>query len=474
MFTIRFRLSLAFVMVALLAGAVTAGAILWAMRAHFSGYRAGQSDRRVAEVQEFLAAYWTGKGSWEGVSTVLLPAHGGMMQGMPHMMAHGTDPTMSGMMALMELGATRVRLVGVDGRTVVDTAASVGAAVPPAEQAQGFPISAGGQTVGTLLIDRPAVPPLTELDIAFTRGVTASAMAGGVGVALAAGVLGFWTARKITRPLSQLSGAAKQLAGRDMGARVAVPGRDEVAALAEQFNRMAEQLERQETLRRTMVADVAHELRTPVAILRGQFEALQDGAVEPTPDVLLPLHDEVVRLGRLLDDLQALSLADAGQLPLRRSLVDPGDLARAVGAVFGAAAQDKGVQFASRIATELPVVNIDADRIKQVLLNLLGNALRHTQPEQSITLEAAVDGAWLVFSVRDTGEGISAEELPHVFDRFYRSEKSRSRAGGGSGLGLAIARGIAEAHGGTLTADSVLGKGSTFYLRLPVQETPSA
>jgi signal transduction histidine kinase len=467
--TIRLRLALAFITIALVAGTVTAAGILWTARDHFQGYRTQQGDRRVAEVQEFLATYYSLRGSWEGVGELLKPAHDAPMPDMATMHSNASLHTgvMSGMVALMDLGARRVRLVGPDGRTLVDTAESPGAPVTPAELSGGVPIMAGGRPEATLVIDRPAVPPLSEVDRDFTRRVVSSAVWGSLVAAAAAGLLGYGLSRRTTRPLEGLSAAAGRLASHELTARVTISGRDELAVVAGAFNHMAEQLERQEGLRKALVADIAHELRTPVAILRGQFEALQDGVIEPDPETILPMHDEILRLSRLLDDLQALSLADAGQLPLRRETLRPDDLAEASAVFFRPAAVEKGVVFACRIGRDLPPLQGDADRLKQVLLNLLGNALRHTAQGGEITLSLSATANGVEFTVTDTGEGIDPADLPHVFDRFYRSDKSRSRAGGGSGLGLAIARGIVEAHGGHIRAESELGRGSRFTFTLP-------
>ncbi|HYF75921.1 MAG TPA: ATP-binding protein, partial [Symbiobacteriaceae bacterium] len=276
--------------------------------------------------------------------------------------------------------------------------------------------------------------------------------------------------RRIARPLQSLTAAAGRMAQHDLTARVQVTGHDELALLGTEFNRMAEQLGRQEQLRRTMVADVAHELRTPVAILRSQFEAIQDGAAEPSVETLLPMHDEVLRLTRLLDDLQVLSLTDAGQLPLSRRPVDPMDLAEQTASAFRAAAAGKGIDFQVDTTGQPPTIDADPDRIKQVLLNLLGNALRHTPPGGAVQLEVSSTATEVCFAVIDTGEGINPADLPHLFDRFYRGDKSRSRSGGGSGLGLAIAKGIAESHGGTVTVASTPGQGSRFTLSLPIMK----
>jgi signal transduction histidine kinase len=490
--SISTRLTLTLVVVALVAGAATAGAVIWSTSRTFSGYRVEQGDLRIAEVQQMLGAYYAARGSWDGVANLLAPGHEAMLdgllqqhRGMGHGMGMGQGQgmgqgmgqgpgmgmgAMPTMIALMDLGAERVQLVGTDGRTIADTGGPVGAAVPPADLAGGLPITVGSQVVGTLLIDRPAIPPLSVIDAAYNRRTTFSAVASGLGAALVAGVVGLMLAGRIARPLQGLTSAAGRMARHDLTARVQVTGNDELAVLGTEFNRMAEELGRQEQLRRTMVADVAHELRTPVAILRSQFEAIQDGAAEATVETLLPMHDEVLRLTRLLDDLQILSLTDAGQLPLNRRPIDPGELAEQTASAFRAAAAGKGIDFQVGATGQPPIINADPDRIKQVLLNLLGNALRHTPPGGTIQLEVSSTANEVHFAVVDTGEGINPADLPHLFDRFYRGDKSRSRSGGGSGLGLAIARGIAESHGGSVSAVSTPGHGSRFTLSLPVTQ----
>lgn len=451
-------------MVALLTGTITVGATVWVLRDQFGGYRANQGDRRLLEVQQFLATYYSTRGSWAGVEELL--SHSAAMANLHQMHVEGgMNPT--GMMALMDLGASRIRLAGADGRTVADTGGTAGRPVSAAELAEGLPIRVNQQVVGTLLVDRPAVPPLSGLDQAFIGRTTLAALAGGLGAAVGAGLLGLALSGAITGPLAGLTRAARRMADRDLSVRVDAAAPGEVGALASAFNHMAAEMERQEGLRRNLVADVAHELRTPVAVLRGQFEAIQDGVVEPTVETLLPLHDEVLRLSRLLDDLQSLSLADAGQLPLHPVELEPADLVESVATAFAAAAASKDVEFVWTCPRGLPCLQADRDRIKQVLHNLLGNALRHTPKGGRIALEAAHTGPHVRFVVADTGEGIAPEDVPHIFDRFYRADKSRSRAGGGSGLGLAIARGLVRAHGGEISVRSELGKGSEFTVLLP-------
>ncbi|TEU19353.1 MAG: hypothetical protein E3J21_04035 [Anaerolineales bacterium] len=229
---------------------------------------------------------------------------------------------------------------------------------------------------------------------------------------------------------------------------------------------MAGGLARLEELRRNMVTDVAHELRTPLSNIRGYLEALQDGVVEPEERIIDSLHEEAMLPNHLVDDLQELSLAEAGHLELERQPVALADIVdRAVEAVHPRA-KAEGVTVQVDLPEDL-LVDVDPQRIGQVLRNLLDNALTHTSPGGEIAVAARAEGQWVEVSVRDTGSGIAAKDLPYVFERFYRADKSRSRATGGARLGLAIAKQLVEAHGGRIWVESTEGEGSTFTFALP-------
>ena len=280
----------------------------------------------------------------------------------------------------------------------------------------------------------------------------------------------FFLSRRITAPIKTLTLAAQRLGQGDFSQRVQFADKSEIGELSKSFNLMANDLERMEELRRNMVADVAHELRTPLSNIRGYLEAIRDGVVSPDAATIQSLNEEVVLLSRLVDDLQELALAEAGEL---RLVFQPEDISglinRTVAAVQTQAAA-KGISVSVDLADRLPPVNVDAQRISQVLHNLVENAVAHTAKGDSITVAASRQGNWVEVSVVDTGEGIPASDLPRIFDRFYRVDKSRTRATGGSGLGLTIARRLVEAHGGAIEARSELGKGSRFSFTIPVAE----
>jgi signal transduction histidine kinase len=251
--------------------------------------------------------------------------------------------------------------------------------------------------------------------------------------------------------------------------RVRAGADDELGALAMQFNTMAAELEAAERRRVALIGDVAHELRTPLATIEGYTEGLLDGVVAPGDATWALLHDEVGRLRRLVQELQELSRAEARQLPLHQHPCDPGELVGQALARLRSQFAEKDIKLNNAVPSGLPVVQVDRDRIIQVLINLLGNALRYTPPSGSVRVSAERQDGAVAFHVADTGIGIAPEHLPHLFERFYRVDKARSRALGGSGIGLTIAKALVEAHGGQIRATSPgLGHGATFSFTLPI------
>jgi len=288
-----------------------------------------------------------------------------------------------------------------------------------------------------------------------------------VGIAVA---ITFFLSRRMSAPIHALSTTARQLGQGDLSQRVQVQGKGEVQELAQAFNSMASDLERAEQLRRNLVADVAHELRTPLSNVRGYLEAIRDGVIKPDAATIDSVNEEAALLSRLVDELQELSLAEAGELKLSYQAEDVAKLIKQTVASWQTQVASKEISLSVDLPDKLPLVNIDWQRISQVLHNLLENAVAHTGKGGAITVAAAQQGDWVEISVVDTGEGIPAEDLPNVFERFYRVDKSRARAMGGSGLGLTIAKRLVEAHGGKIEVQSELGRGSRFSFTVPVAE----
>lgn len=357
-----------------------------------------------------------------------------------------------------------------------------------------IPSFATGQVLGGELPNRPAALPIGnagggELLIGVDQppygpppAVTQTSTVGdhlraiisaGLGLAAILFALAAFFSRRISRPLRQLTQAAGTLAAGDLSARVPSSAVREIDSLAGAFNSMAGALSEADAQRRQMTADVAHELRTPLSIIRAHLEGIQDGVYSATPDQMGLLLDETSLLERLIEDLRLLALADTGQLPLYYEALDPAFLLRDTADSFARAASECNVSLRVVLQPGLPEIQADPQRIAQVLGNLVSNALRHTPPGGTVTLTGWVEqvsGApALLVAVADTGQGIAPADLPHIFDRFWREDRSRARSSGGAGLGLAIARRIVEAHGGRIWAASAPAHGTTVTFTLPLQ-----
>ena len=326
-----------------------------------------------------------------------------------------------------------------------------------------LPIMGGSSGPGAML-----PMPNGEAQEDFFDRVRLSLILGGLGGAALALLAGVFVARKITAPLRQIEDAARSVARGETSRRAHVSSSDELGELAASFNTMADSLESQERTRQQFIADIAHELRTPLTVLLGEIEALQDGVIQPSRDRLESLYEEAQLLSRLVDDLRTLSLADAGELKLQLS-TEPAAvvLNRGASAMTEAAAR-ANVTLKLDVNPGLPTVAVDAQRISQVLINLLSNAIRHTPAGGEATVSAERAGNLVLVQIKDSGPGFPEEALPHVFDRFFRVDPSRSRSSGGSGLGLAIARQLVSAHGGDIWAENNEGPGATLTFTLPV------
>ncbi len=291
----------------------------------------------------------------------------------------------------------------------------------------------------------------------------------GIGLALALPILVGIVARRafsnMVNPLAQVMAAADAVAEGDLSVRVPETGPGEMAQLAVSFNRMVSELERNDALRRNLTADVAHELRTPLHIIQGNLEGIMDGVYEPTLEQMDLLLDETRRLARLVEDLRTLSLAEAGQLSLTKEPIPVRGLLEDVATSFSGQAEAAGIHLCVEAKTTDGVTFLgDAGRMDQVLSNLVANALRHTDRGGSVWLRTEREPGWVCIQVADTGSGIRPEDLPNIFDRFWRDDPSRQDS---SGLGLAIARQLVQAHGGRIGVESRLGQGTTFSIDLP-------
>jgi signal transduction histidine kinase len=388
-------------------------------------------------------------------------ARGGSWQGLDRRMA-----------ALSELPLPafgRLVVVDANGQVVAsyDRAVPLGSRVARDQHIQVEPVQVGGRVVGeVLLLRRPfeqrSGPPIFFWQV--LRGALLAALVLLVVLTGLAVVFAGW----LSRPLRRLTIAAQALAAGKLDVRVAGAAVRELDELARSFNAMARALSDADRQRRQLTADVAHELRTPLSIIKGRLEGVQDGVYHATPEQVGRLLGEVALLERLIDDLRLLALAEAGQLALYPEPTSVQELLEDAVHAFADQAATQQVQLELAVAPDLPLLWLDGQRMAQVLANLVSNALRYTPPGGTIRLSARVEQREVVLSVQDSGQGIAPDDLPQIFERFYRADRARSRSAGGAGLGLAIARQIVLAHHGTIGAASTLGQGTTFTIRLPI------
>ena len=279
-------------------------------------------------------------------------------------------------------------------------------------------------------------------------------------------LVALYLAVTLSRPLRSIRAGAEAMSAGDLDARVPESGDDEIGAVAEALNRLAETLQQEESLRKESVADLAHELRTPVQGILARVEAAQDGVLDDDAANLAAMHDEALRLARLLDDLSALAEAERPGLLLETEPVDLAAVAGAQTAAFAGAFADKGIELTSSLSPA--VVDGEPKRLEQIVVNLLSNALRYTDAGGAVRVAVRPEGGAALLEVADTGIGIAPEDVPRVFTRFWRGEKSRSRETGGAGIGLSIVRELVHAHGGEVTVESAPGEGSVFRITLPL------
>ncbi len=331
------------------------------------------------------------------------------------------------------------------------------------------PISINGTTVG--LVEVQGSSGLMAVERRVQHSMTTASVLGTLITAIVALLAGYWFSRRLTTPLQRMTSAIRNITAGELETKLPIESKDEFGEVSMAFNEMSTQLARTETARTHLVADVAHELRIPLTIMKGQLELIQQGVKKADPEALLPIHDEVVRLTRLVQDLHQLSLAEVGKLPLQKTPTDLKQLLARIVHNFEIDIDERGLQVSltSDLADDVKA-DIDPDRITQVFVNLLGNAVRYIQDGGSIELSLKRDGDFILTTVSDTGPGIDQEHLEHIFDRFYRADDDRSRETGGTGLGLAIAKEYVESHHGHIDVNSIKGQGTTFRVWLPIAE----
>ena len=476
--SLQFRLALGFVLALGLALALIGVAAGVVADKQTERFERDISLAQEARVRQFVSNYYAGQRAW----------------------ARDDPRLQESVERIARVAGSRIVVYDSAGRVLADSHPSLPTASPSQGQkgkgrdwkgVRKFPILYGEREVGAFALSDTGTGGADIRDPAAARissVVNRSLFWAGISAA-AVGTLIVWLlSRRTLAPLQSLGAAARRLGRGDLSQRAETTGPTEIRELAHSFNVMAEGLEEAERQRRNLTADVAHELRTPLSNIQGYLEAIKDGLVDPTPETIDTIHEQALHLSRLVEDLRLLAQVEAGALQLNLSPVKVDELLQSSVEAVRPRADAKGVNLSLDVDASLPTLNLDATRISQVIGNLLENAITHTPEGGRVTVSARVlrqaqderggvevdEREVVEVTVADTGPGIAPEELSRIFDRFYRADPSRDRSTGGAGLGLTIARRLVEAHGGAVEAQSELGRGSRFILRLPArqQDTP--
>ncbi|MEJ2596768.1 MAG: HAMP domain-containing sensor histidine kinase [Anaerolineales bacterium] len=426
-------------------------------------------EQQRSSLQQTLQSYYASNGSWVGVSqnwsqiqSLVLPTPAAPPQDHPPQDNHPPD------------GQDKRNFLGLadaQGTVIVpvDHNYPAGSSLPPDILRAGTPISVDGQQVGTILTanEPPGFNPQEAQFLQRTNEALIYAMLGALLVALAIGIL---LARTLTSPLQALTRAAQSITQGQLEQQVKVGASDEIGQLATAFNRMSQEVARVNQLRRQMTADIAHDLRTPLTVISGYVESMRDGDLKPTTERFALIYSEIERLQNLVGDLRMLSMADAGELSLNPQSISPKNLLERTSALFRNQAERQHVTIQVDAGDDLPNICVDEARMIQVLGNLISNALHYSSSDGTITLAAQPSGDRLEIRVEDMGIGIPADELPYIFNRFHRGDKSRHTETGETGLGLAIVKALVEAHGGSVLAESHPDEGTIIRLAFPIDQ----
>jgi signal transduction histidine kinase len=462
--SLALKLTLAFLFVGVIGAGLVAVFVGWQTENQFDQYIYDLYHDDLIELSDQLAFRYQQNGNWDDISTILIRD-----QFNPFQAPGSGNPSPGG--GRRGNGWLPVTLVNEE-RIVVNGGHqySTGDQLSRRETNKGVPIDLNGETIGWVVVESfggygtSAESPESD----FLTNVNKATIFSALGASLIALLLGVLLARSISHPVGELTNATRVVARGELGHQVPVRTNDELGELAASFNLMSADLAQANQSRRQMTADIAHDLRTPMSVIMGYTESLMDGRLQGSQETYEILHQEARHLSHLIEDLRLLSLADAGELPLIKRPVPPQALLERVALAHMPQAAESGVAIRVEDGQDLPMVEMDPERMTQVLGNLVSNALRHTPDGGTISLAAKkLDDRHLVMTVQDTGSGIPTEDLPHVFERFFRGDRVRRR-NGSSGLGLAIARSIVDAHKGVITAESQEGQGTTFRIMLPI------
>ena len=450
-YSLQFRLILSFAVVLALALGSVSWYVGYAAQREADRFEKEVEEARAIRVKQLVSRYYSARSGWPGLQPALEQA--GSLYGWRIVVRDG------------------------EGQVVGDSHQKFGTRRKEASRrSRLLPLLRSGRNVGSVVVapseipDVVPEPPLSRLVTAVNRSLLWTGLAAGFGGILLLSLV----SRQVLAPARVLTRAAHHLGQGDLSYRVSASGRDEIGELGRTFNSMAEGLERAELQRRSLMADVSHELRTPLSNIQGYLEAMRDGLLQPDSTTIDTIHQQVLYLTDLVEDLRLLALAQAGTLHLSLEPDSLEEVIRRSVEAFRPRAEAKGVSVHLELPPEFPLVQMDRMRIAQVVGNLLENAILHTPEAGRVTVSAKVAGDTTArVTVADTGGGIPSIDLAQIFERFYRVDPSRTRATGGVGLGLTIAKQLVEAHGGSIRVESTLGKGSRFSFELPLASPPA-
>jgi two-component system sensor histidine kinase BaeS len=443
------KLTLAFLLVGLIGAGIVAVMVRHRTQNEFGRLILDQNQRFLING---LTRYFQEHGSWEGVESIFRP---------------GPDapPSVHDFLSNWETRRNLFIITDSDGVIVFGGIEDLGKQISPTRQRGGIPLLSDGENIGWLFF-RPALtrwrPGTLEGDFLFNinNAIVLSAIVAVVVALVLGGVLAY----TMTRSLRELKAATIELAEGKLGYQVEVRSKDEIGDLATSFNRMSLELAHSNELRQRMTADIAHDLRTPMSVIMGYTEALNDGKLQATPEMYAVMHSESLLLSRLIDDLKTIALVDAGELPLMMQKVSPIVLLKRTADAHRVQAEREQISISISASSEMPDIEVDVERMVQVLGNLMSNAIRYTPQGGEIFLSADEGESGVRLEVADTGIGIPEEDLPYIFERAYRGDQAREQSQGETGLGLAIAKSLVEAQGGKIDVESELGKGTKFTI----------
>jgi signal transduction histidine kinase len=416
-------------------------------------------------VVPILEQYYQANGSWDGVENLVFDTPGNREGGFGRFRQENGNMMMPGLM----ITAQDERFLLIDGDEIIFDTNPDGIFINNPENITKFgsPVIVNGKQVGTFLV-ASMMGILNESQNIYLARVNRTLIWVGAIAILLVFLVAIWQSKSIIQPLREMAVASRLLAKGDYNQRVQVQRNDELGDMSKSFNLMATELAQQAALRRQLMADVAHELRTPLSVLRIDLESMEDGLMEASPENVRSLQSEVSYLSNLVDDLRMLSMADAGDLRFEKSPVELNSLVRDMVERQQFAARDRKIDLISSLLEKEIYVFGDSQRLSQVLVNLLSNAIQHTPPDNQIFITTEMSDKNAIVKVKNLGAWIPGDELERIFDRFYRLDRSRNRNQGGSGLGLSIARSLIEAHGGKIWAESEEGQSTTFTFKLPI------